>query len=421
MSGLRSSKPAFPRARGCRNCPGSVRPPGGRTEPPHSLTRLALIYLFIMQVTHLFAALELEHFEKEGAAFHREIARKVSAKLDARPEALKTCMERIRNLVLSDRVGFFFNITAQLEGESISLSGESERPEFKEITREVFRHLGFTSVVDRVEIVPDWTADPPPFGVAVKPHIMTWSRPDLTGIPMDEALYGEPVYVLKELPGAVLIKNFSGYWGYAAKEGIRRINKTEFIRLVNAAKTTLSEDLKIPEGLAPRGSRLLVKNWDQDAHCILLGPAGEEFKVPKSICLAHDRDQDIQQVLAHARSFLKSPYHLGGKTSDTGIDCSGLVQMAYRTIGVNLARDAKQQYLSGNLILPGVTEALLPGDAIYFMNDEGQVDHTGIYLGNHEILHATGREVIIQSLNPAATNYLRRFTHDFIGAKRFWW
>ena len=81
------------------------------------------------------------HRADEGAAFHREIARKVGAKLDAQPEALKTCLERIRNLVLSDRVGFFFNVNAQLEGESIVLSGESERPEFKVITREVFRHL----------------------------------------------------------------------------------------------------------------------------------------------------------------------------------------------------------------------------------------------------------------------------------------
>jgi hypothetical protein len=374
-----------------------------------------------MQLTHLFAALELEYFEKEGAAFHREIARKVGAKLDAQPEALKTCLERIRSLVLSDRVGFFFNVNAQLEGENIILSGESERPEFKVITREVFRHLGFTSVVDRVEIVPDWNTNPPPFGVAVHPQVMTWSRPDLTGIPMDEALYGEPVYVLKELPGALLTKNFSGYWGYAAKESIRRLSKQEFIGLVNATKATLTEDYKTPERFIPRGSRLRVKSWGQETHCTLLGPSDEEFKVPKSICLLHHRDQDIQRVLAQARSYLKSPYNLGGKNSDTGIDCSGLVQMAYRTIGVNLARDAKQQYLSGNLILPGITEALLPGDAIYFMNDEGQVDHTGLYLGNQEILHATGREVQIQSLNPASTNYMKRFTHDFIGAKRFWW
>lgn len=387
----------------------------------HFSVHLALILFYIMQVTHLFAALELEHFEKEGAAFHQEIARKVGAKLDTHPEALKTCIERIRNLVLSDRVGFFFNVTAHVEDENIILSGETERSEFKNITREVFRHLGFTSVVDRVEIVPDWTANPPPFGVAVQPHVMTWSRPDLTGIPMDEALYGEPVYVLKELPSALIIKNFSGYWGYAEKSSIRRINKTEFIRIVNANKATLLEDFKTPEQFIPRGSRLIIKDPIQDSSCTLIGPTGAEFKVPKSLCLLHSRDQDIQRVLAQAQSYLKSPYNLGGKNSETGIDCSGLVQMAYRTIGVNLARDAKQQYLSGNLILPGVTEALLPGDAIFFMGEEGQVDHTGLYLGNQEILHATGPEVKIQSLNPAATNYLKRFTHDFIGAKRFWW
>jgi gamma-D-glutamyl-L-lysine dipeptidyl-peptidase len=386
-----------------------------------STAGISLILFITMQLTRLFAALELEHFEKEGAAFHREIARKVGANLDAQPEALKTCVERIRNLVLSDRVGFFFNITARLEGENIILAGESERPEFKEITREVFRHLGFTSVVDRVEIVPDWKADPPPFGVVIHPYIMTWSRPDLTGIPMDEALYGEPVYVLKELTGALLIKNFSGYWGYAAKEGIRRIRQTEFIRIANANSAILTEDFKMDNRFIPRGSRLMVKDSSSDNDCTLVGPMGEEFKAPRTLCLLHNRRQSIDRVLAQARSYLKTPYNLGGKNTDTGIDCSGLVQMAYRSIGINLARDAKQQYLSGNLILPGVSEALLPGDALYFINDEGQVDHTGLYLGDQEFIHATGPQVTIQSLNPAATNYLKRFTHDFIGAKRFWW
>ena len=385
-------------------------------------TEVSRIVTNTMNVTDHFAALPLEHFEKEGAAFHREVARKVGAKLDAHPEALKTCIERIRNLVLSDRVGFVFHVVPRVEGESLILSGESERPEFMEITREVFRHLGFTSVVDRVEIVPDWTADPPPFGVAIQPHLMTWSRPDLTGIAMDEALFGEPVYVLKELPAAVLIKNFSGYWGYAAKSGIRRIDKREFIRIVNAAKATLTEDYQTSERFVPRGSRLEVSDSTQTSRCALLGPSGEEFEVPKSICLLHDRAGAIERLLHHTRSFLRSPYNLGGKNSNTGIDCSGLVQMAYRTLGINLARDAKQQYLSGNLIMPGVSEALLPGDAVFFMNDEGQVDHTGLYLGNQELLHATrAREVSIQSLNPAAPDFFPRFAHDFIGAKRFWW
>jgi cell wall-associated NlpC family hydrolase len=77
--------------------------------------------------------------------------------------------------------------------------------------------------------------------------------------------------------------------------------------------------------------------------------------------------------------------------------------------------------LGGHLILPCVKEALLPGDAIFFIGDRGQVDHTALYLGNQDLLHATGAEVKIQSLNPAATNYFKRFDGDFLGAKRFWW
>jgi cell wall-associated NlpC family hydrolase len=77
--------------------------------------------------------------------------------------------------------------------------------------------------------------------------------------------------------------------------------------------------------------------------------------------------------------------------------------------------------LSGNLILPCVAEALQPGDAVFFMNETGQVDHTGLYLGGQEIIHASGSQVKIQSMNRTATNYLKRLDHEFIGAKRYWW
>jgi hypothetical protein len=366
------------------------------------------------------AALELEHFDKEGEAFYREIARKVAAPANLQPAALPVCLGRIRNLVLSDRVGFIFNVSARLEKNDLLLTGETERPEFKKITGQVFRHLGFTSVVDRIEVVPDLKKDPAPFAVAVKPYVMSWSRPDLTGIPMDEALFGEPVYIIKELVGCYLTKNFSGYWGYAAKEGLRRVSKDEFIQLANAPQVLLTADHRSPGRFIPAGSRLRLKTWGEGQTCVLLGPDGREIEIPKALCQQHDRESDMARVVAQARSFLRRRYNLGGKNSATGIDCSGLVQMAYRAVGLNLARDAKQQYLNGNLILPCVAEALQPGDAIFFMNDTGQVDHTALYLGDREIIHATGPRVRIQSMDPAARDYFPRFDHDFLGAKRYW-
>ena len=385
------------------------------------MNRPALTLPALMQMTNVSAQLDLDPFEKEGAAFQQEIARKVSASLEPRQEVPKTCLERIRSLVLSDRVGFIYNVSAVMEGERLVLSGESERSEFRDITCGVLRHLGYTSLVDRIEVVPDLKADPAPFAVTTVASVMAWSRPDLTGIPMDEALLGEPVYVFKELPGAFLIKNFSGYWGYARKQAFRRVSKDEFIWLVNEPKAQLSADYQAGDTLLPAGCRLRVREGGHADLWVLLGPAGQELRVPRELCQEGRRGPDLARVVAQARSFLKRPYNLGGKSSGDGIDCSGLVQMAYRCIGLNLARDAKQQYLNGNLILPCVAEALQPGDAIFFMNDTGQVDHTGLYLGDRKIIHATSNEVKIQSMDPAAGDYFKRFDHDFIGAKRYWW
>jgi len=144
-------------------------------------------------------------------------------------------------------------------------------------------------------------------------------------------------------------------------------------------------------------------------------------RLPKAICERNERGKEMARVLAQARSLLARPYNMGGRNSVTGIDCSGLVQTAYRTVGLSLARDAKQQYLNGNLILPCVAEALQPGDAIFFINSAGQVGHTGLYLGGGEMIHAQGEGVKIQSMNPKAKNYYERFDREFIGAKRYWW
>ncbi len=385
------------------------------------MNRPALVLLALMQMTNLFAQPDLDPFEKEGEELHREIARKISATVEARPEVPTTCLDRLRSLVLSDRVGFIFNVSAVRQGQALVLSGEAERPEFRDLTCGVLHHLGYTSIVDHIEILPDLKKDPAPFAVTVKTAVMAWSRPDLTGIPMDEALLGEPVYLFKELPGVFLIKNFSGYWGYASRDAFRRLSKAEFLRLLNEPKGQLTAEFKTQDHLLPAGCRLPIKQWGPGRTCLLLGPAGQEWRVPRSLCLRSERDRDMARVVAQARSFLKRPYNLGGKSNGAGIDCSGLVQMAYRRVGLNLARDAKQQYLNGNLILPCVAEALQPGDAVFFMNDAGQVDHTGLYLGERKIIHATSGEVKIQSMDSAASDYFKRFDHEFIGAKRYWW
>lgn len=369
----------------------------------------------------LTAAIQDPPYGQKPQTYYRQMARKIGGTGDASLDNLQNCLERLRQNVFSDRVAFYYNVSARLDDGQLLLTGTVDRPEYRDITREVFQLLGHTSVVDRVQVLPDPATNPEPFGLAMAPHVLTWSNPDLTGIPMDEALLGEPVYLLQELPTAYLIKTHTGYWGFAKKEEIRRVTRPEFIRWLNDTKVAVLKDYQFHGQRIPNGSRLLLKEWGKGKTCRALNPAGGEIELPKTICQRRQREEDIKLVLETARTFLNAPYQLGGKNSVTGIDCSGVIQLSYRAIGLSLPRDAKQQYLGGYLIMPCLKEALLPGDALYFINDMGQVYHTGIYLGNEQMLHATPPFVKIQSINPTVTNSFKSFEQDFLGAKRFWW
>lgn len=91
--------------------------------------------------------------------------------------------------------------------------------------------------------------------------------------------------------------------------------------------------------------------------------------------------------VAEARAFLGTPYEWGGMT-ERGIDCSGLVHMAYRRLGRLVPRDAHEQEAAAK---PLEEPDLRRGDLVCFGPPE-RADHIGFWLGEGRILHATGRE-----------------------------
>ncbi|MFX7934472.1 C40 family peptidase, partial [Acinetobacter baumannii] len=76
-----------------------------------------------------------------------------------------------------------------------------------------------------------------------------------------------------------------------------------------------------------------------------------------------DQIRTVNMLEKVALRFLNSPYLWGGR-SPLGIDCSGLVQILYKCIGIALPRDAYQQAEIGRTV-NFVEEATL-GDLAFF-------------------------------------------------------
>ncbi|NSW44619.1 MAG: C40 family peptidase [Bacteroidales bacterium] len=146
--------------------------------------------------------------------------------------------------------------------------------------------------------------------------------------------------------------------------------------LINWAENSKNEKIIIPAGAN-------LPNFNLSNNTFVI--KDEVFKLQKPITLYEPTRNNI---ILLANEFLNCPYLWGGKTA-LGIDCSGLTQVVYKIIGIQLPRNAYQQAESGKLV--SFIEEAKPGDLMFFDNAEGKIIHVGIYLGNHKIIHASGK------------------------------
>ena len=96
-----------------------------------------------------------------------------------------------------------------------------------------------------------------------------------------------------------------------------------------------------------------------------------------------------------AQSYSGIPYRWGGTDPSTGLDCSGLTQLVFRRLGVQLPRVAADQSKAGTAVA-SLADAR-PGDLVFFGTP---AHHVGIYAGNGTMVDAphTGSTVGVHKL-----------------------
>ncbi len=133
---------------------------------------------------------------------------------------------------------------------------------------------------------------------------------------------------------------------------------------------------------------------------------------PARPALTDDAHGRRSAALVYAMAYVGVPYQRGGTGFDQGVDCSGFVQITYReSAGILLPRRAAEQ---AQATLPIETEALAPGDLVFFNTLGEPFSHVGIYVGQGRFIHSprSGAHVRMERLED------RYWRDRFNGARR---
>jgi len=118
---------------------------------------------------------------------------------------------------------------------------------------------------------------------------------------------------------------------------------------------------------------------------------------------------DEDKLEKSTRKYLGTPYVWGGTTT-AGLDCSGFTSLVYKEQGIMLPKTSREQYNVGKTVS---VDNVRPGDLLFFNTFGSGVSHVGIYIDDHQMVHASSSDVVKYS--HFNTDY---WQNRLIGAKR---
>ncbi len=200
-----------------------------------------------------------------------------------------------------------------------------------------------------------------------------------------QLLYGETLALYEDCDGWGWAQaERDGYVGYVAMSALDR-GKLPATHRVIVSRTYIypAPDMKQPVvGALPLDGRVAVEG--ERAGFVEI--RGRGFVVAGHVT---PLDQLASDPVSVAETLIGVPYLWGGR-SPLGVDCSGLVQLAFSMAGLCLPRDADLQAACGaSVAFDGSTGDLRRGDLVFWPG------HVGLMADEHTLLHANGHHMLV--------------------------
>jgi len=260
------------------------------------------------------------------------------------------------------------------------------------------------------------------YGITHLPQIPMRAEPAHQSQLVSQLLFGDAYQIEEVADDWLKIKTLDcGYEGYIEKKvwnemheedaaeyaSVKKYMVTDYLIFIKDFETNITFPVFMGSSFPEPQDNLLILG-----NSIFVVELPEPRIFPKHPTLTEQQST----LLQFASGYLRAPYLWGGRTP-AGIDCSALVQLAFKSVNITLPRDASQQVAHGTQI-DFATEWQI-GDVAFFDNEEGKITHTGIIVGKDKILHASGY-VRIDMLDSTGiyNKQLEQYTHRLRTAKR---
>lgn len=340
-------------------------------------------------------------------------------------------IEAIGKKYVPDKSVGVFSVSYYQKDSKIILKGETDNAKAHQELISVIQEKGF-QVIDSINVLPKEAKYP--WG------LITLSVANVRTVPSQDAelstqlLMGTPVKILKEEGGWFLVQGPDQYIGWCEDDALgekedavmeqwqksdRVFVTSMYANVLDSASNMIVSDLV--------GGCILQKTGSKNNYYFVQLPDGRKGKIPvKDVVDFAKWSQSVElarpNLIQTAEKFMGLPYLWGG-ASTKACDCSGFVKTVYFLNGYVLKRDANQQATCGrNISIDSLWKSFEPGDLIFFgkkgdTNFPDNVKHVGMYIGNTEFIHASGR-VKINSLDSSKTNYIHYKTVGLKAARR---